>query len=165
MLIWFTGWLLADTRVKTGSNMPTISLTNGRICFVDFEDYETLRSIKWTYTQNGSNGYAVNGAKKKRVYMHRLIINAQPGERVDHINGDGLDNRRYNLRICSRSTNNRNRRGVKGYSRHISRYTTQDGKVREVIGWVAETKLEGKRIRRYFASEDQAKEFASTFVR
>ena len=44
----------------------------------------------------------------KRLYLHRLVIDAKKGEYVDHINGDTLDNRRCNLRICTNSENLRN---------------------------------------------------------
>ncbi|HUR07040.1 MAG TPA: HNH endonuclease, partial [Nonomuraea sp.] len=42
---------------------------------------------------------------KGAISLHRLLCNAQPGQQVDHRNGDGLDNRRSNLRLCTRSQN------------------------------------------------------------
>lgn len=50
--------------------------------------------------------------KRKRQYMHRILVNAQPGSCVDHINGNTLDNRLCNLRITDRHGNQRNKIGT-----------------------------------------------------
>ena len=84
----------------------------GKVALVDDEDYEWLRQWKWSAGKSPTSWYARrNGAspKRERIYLHRLILAAQPGQQVDHINGDGLDNRRCNLRLCTRAQNNRNR--------------------------------------------------------
>ncbi len=66
------------------------------------------------------------------VYMHRIIMNPPDGKQVDHINGDGLDNRVENLRIATSSENNyntgkqsNNTSGYKGVSWHKTRKTWQ----------------------------------------
>lgn len=91
-----------------------------KVALVDDADAELLAPLdRWRFMQqNGPEytGYAVarqKNAEGKRstIYMHRLILGAGPGEICDHINGDGLDNRRANLRICTHSENMRNRRG------------------------------------------------------
>lgn len=82
--------------------MKLIPLTQGKFAQVDNEDYEKLSKYKWHF----HTGYAATTSKTIR--MHRLILNAKVGEEVDHINRDKLDNRRGNLRICTRSENNHN---------------------------------------------------------
>lgn len=53
-----------------------------------------------------------SGGTSKRMYLHRFITNAPAGKQVDHINGNGLDCRRRNLRICTSQGNNMNRRNL-----------------------------------------------------
>jgi len=69
---------------------------------VDDEDFAYLNQWRWYFN---SRGYATKKKKQKIIYMHRLIINTPKGMETDHINGNGLDNRRSNLRICTRSQN------------------------------------------------------------
>jgi len=90
-----------------------ISLTQGKVALVDDEDYEELNKNKWCAWKNSDGTfYAVRGVRKNKKMiifrMHREIMNAKHGEEVDHINHDGLDNRRCNLRICTHSQNLRN---------------------------------------------------------
>lgn len=86
-----------------------IQLTLGKTTQVDDEDYEMLKDVKWCV----SDGYAYS-AKLGR--MHRHILSAPQGLMVDHINGDKLDNRRENLRLCTNSLNQANRKAVRGAS-------------------------------------------------
>lgn len=83
-----------------------ILLNHGKHTVVSHEDYPELSKYNWTY----HNGYVVRSTSpvnKKRKYlrMHRVIMNAQPGQMIDHINGDKLDNRRSNLRFCTPGQN------------------------------------------------------------
>jgi AP2 domain len=83
-----------------------IPLTQGKVALVDDEDFEWLSEFKW-YAQKGS-GETYYAATKglKIVYMHRLILRLKSTDQcVDHINEDGLDNRRCNLRVCGHSLN------------------------------------------------------------
>lgn len=84
--------------------MKTIPLTQGKVTIVDDEDYSSLAQWKWCYS---SNGYAERSSPrpKKILYMHRVITNTPKGMQTDHINGDRLDNRRSNLRVCSSAEN------------------------------------------------------------
>jgi hypothetical protein len=73
-----------------------ITLTQGYETEIDDEDFELVSRHKWYVDHGVSNTFARTSAPKK-VRLHRLILNAQPGEMVVHLNGDGLDNRRANL--------------------------------------------------------------------
>lgn len=90
--------------------MKYISLTRGKIAIVDNADYESLAQHKWSALKNGRTYYAVraNGILTPgyhQIKMHRAILNASDGVEIDHINGDGLDNRRSNLRLCAHAEN------------------------------------------------------------
>jgi len=97
--------------MNTFPNTKLIPLTQGYFAIVDEVDYDWLIERKWYY---GHKGYAVhrkylgtiNGKLKlKAIYMHRLILNTPEEMFTDHINCNRLDNRRCNLRICSRNQN------------------------------------------------------------
>jgi hypothetical protein len=92
-----------------------IPLTQGRFAKVDQRDFEKLRMYKWFAKREGMTWYARRHVKKNNklrcFIMHRVIMNPPRGIVIDHINGDGLDNRRANLRICTIQENNCNRRG------------------------------------------------------
>jgi hypothetical protein len=92
------------------SSYRTIPLTQGKVAIVDAEDYESLSAHRWLVT---SLKYAVRRFGGRPVYMHRIILNAPKGIQVDHINGDGLDNRRENLRLATNAQNGRNRKAQK----------------------------------------------------
>lgn len=78
----------------------------GLRAIVDDEDYAELSKRKW-YLDRG--GYAIAGAREKQAVMHRVVAKTPRGMITDHINHDKLDNRKSNLRICDRATNNQNR--------------------------------------------------------
>lgn len=91
-----------------------IPLSRGKVALVDDADYERLNQWKWHY--NASTGYAARRDWQARRYvlMHRVILDAPAGRAVDHINGDGLDNRRANLRLATAAQNGHNRRAQAG---------------------------------------------------
>ena len=88
-----------------------IALTKGKIAIVDAEDYELLKQYKWHSICSDGSFYAYRCRNKKSISMHRMLMNAPKGKVVDHIDGNGLNNRRSNLRICTVSENIRNSRG------------------------------------------------------
>lgn len=93
-----------------------ILLTQGKVALVDDEDYDFLMQWKWQAKHGSGTYYATKS--RPCVAMHRLIMNAQEGEIIDHINHNGLDNRKENLRICTHKENCRNmkvKQNVSGY--------------------------------------------------
>ena len=98
-----------------------IPLTQGRVALIDAEDVDRVLQYKWHACHRPPNWYAATSAERRRgrvIYLHRLIAGAKPGEHVDHINGDGLDCRRQNVRICTNAENRRNMRSTRGVSRY-----------------------------------------------
>lgn len=116
-----------------------IPLTHGQVAIVDESDYEKLSAHKWHAFRppHSKNWYAVREAyregegptrnRRYRSHMHRVILDVDDCKKhlfVDHINGNGLDNRRSNLRLVTHSQNHMNERrrsdnasGHKGVSR------------------------------------------------
>lgn len=91
--------------------MRAVPLTKGYVAIVDDEDYELVSTFKWyALTPKATDRiYAVS--RRGFVYMHRLILGLHPGDPyVDHINRDGLDNRRANVRLATNSQNQANNR-------------------------------------------------------
>lgn len=127
--------------------MKEIPLSKGRVALVDDEDYVALTAHKWCYLA----GYAVRTvwptrAKSKTVLMHRVLLSPAPGKQVDHINGDGLDNRRVNLREATPSQNQANSRKRQ---RHGGRkpHSQYKGVTREYSKWVARITYGGRVVR------------------
>jgi hypothetical protein len=98
----------------TQGKMKEIPLSQGKVALVDDEDYEWLSQWKWCASFNGCTWYAVrkdcSGPRRRMVKMHRLIMGEPMGIQVDHINGDGWNNQRKNLRLDPNSQNQHNRR-------------------------------------------------------
>lgn len=95
--------------------MIKIPLQNGAYALVDDADYDKVRAYRWHYYDSGKRRYVVSG----NTILHRFILDAPSDMFVDHVNGDGLDNRRCNIRLCTPKENTRNRsvheNGTSGY--------------------------------------------------
>jgi hypothetical protein len=107
--------------------MKKIQLTQNKVAIVDDEDYVELNKYNWYTNKSINTCYARRKVKKElnktTILMHRQIMNPPDNMLIDHINGNGLDNRKENLRICTRSQNNfniiipkHNTSGIKGVS-------------------------------------------------
>lgn len=92
----------------------TIPLTRGRVAVVDAADYDQLSQHKWFCSPDKGSGvrYAVRKKGPYQVFMHRELLGLERFNplRGDHINGDGLDNRRANLRAVNFAANCQNQR-------------------------------------------------------
>lgn len=94
----------------TGSRGAGVSV------LVDEEDFDKYGQMGWYLSDTG---YAVIrkiiDGKKKTLRLHRLITNCPDGLVVDHLNGNPLDCRKSNLRVCTQAENSKNHHGTKGY--------------------------------------------------
>lgn len=119
--------------------MYRIPLTQGQFAIVDYGDFKSVSRWKWyalwspiTQSFYATRTLRAEDGRSRRIYMHREI--AQPGGelRVDHKNGDTLDNRRENVRSASHAQNIQNSRkpksntsGLKGVSASGKKWLAQ----------------------------------------
>jgi hypothetical protein len=115
-----------DITAALAEGAKLLPLSQNKFAIVDADDYDRLNKYKWclsrtrhtNYAMRRTKGKRVNGkrVKRKTIMMHRFITNAPRHLVVDHINHNGLDNRKQNLRLCTRAENSRNRRpfNIKG---------------------------------------------------
>lgn len=97
-------------------NYAVINIKNNKLglvkCLIDKEDVDIVKDYFWNVRIDPRHPecsiYVESHKNKKRTHLHRLITNCPDGKVVDHINGDGLDNRKNNLRIVTQKENARN---------------------------------------------------------
>lgn len=134
--------------------MKEIQLTQGKVALVDDEDFELLNSFKWCahkrrHTYYACRNFRLNG-KSATLYMHQAIMNFKG---ADHVDGEGLNNQRYNLRKCTQQENLLNKCTNKNGT---SKYKGVDW-IKRRSKWRARIKLNGRQT--YigeFANEDEA---------
>jgi hypothetical protein len=85
-----------------------IPLSQGLRSFVDDADAEALLPFRWRVQRGGRTCYAYAFIDGRSISMHRHILNLSTGQMVDHADGNGLNNTRSNLRLCSHAENIRN---------------------------------------------------------
>lgn len=131
----------------TDPSYRIIPLTRGKIALVDTKDYEELSKYKWStcprpktfYAQRSCTG--VDG-KSHTIFMHRQIMKPKDGKHVDHINHNGWDNRRRNMRTATRSQN--------GYNQTATMRNTSGFKgvsfVKRINKWQVAIRVEGRKI-------------------
>lgn len=122
---------------RTSFFMKLIPLSKGLFAKVDDEDYEWIMKHKWCATYAGNTYYAKRSKTicgvKKSIFMHSEIIKPENGNVCDHVNRDGLDNQKNNLRQCTKSQNQYNRRS-NGFSKYLGvSYEKDRGKWRASI--------------------------------
>ncbi|MAE82815.1 MAG: hypothetical protein CMB80_08785 [Flammeovirgaceae bacterium] len=92
--------------------MAHLKTPKGEKILVDREDLPMLRQYKWRTNANAdrsSKPYVYASNKGVLIFMHKLLMRPPKGMIVDHINGDVLDNRKSNLRVCTQKQNLKNR--------------------------------------------------------
>lgn len=145
--------------IQICGDVAFVPLTQGLVAIIDASDAPLAAFHNWCATINKSVTYAVRSASKDepnhraRILLHRVIMSAPDDLLVDHINGDGLDCRRANMRLATFAENARNQRrritntsGFKGVS-----YVKESGK------WQARIRFAGARENLgYFATREEA---------
>lgn len=89
--------------------MRMITLTQGRVTLVDDEDFERLSKHRWYYSTGYARRCIREDGKKKTIRMHREIMNPAKGLDIDHVDHDGLNNCKFNMREVTRAQNTRNK--------------------------------------------------------
>jgi len=143
--------------------MAKIQLTQGKHALIDDEDYELVSQNKWYAAKKRYTFYALthiitDGGKRTTSKMHRIIMGAKKGQQIDHINHNGLDNRRCNLRFCTSSQNQGNSRKQKNTSSKYKGVSWETGTKK----WLACIHLNGgttKRLGRFHNETEAAKAY------
>lgn len=113
-----------------------VPLTGGKVAIIDAADVPLVRQFTWGCARRNKAIYA---ASNEAGYLHRWIMNAPPDREVDHIDGDGLNNRRSNLRLATRAENMRNTGPFSGRFKGVH-FDKQTGR------WRAQIKHNGRRF-------------------
>lgn len=146
--------------VRETPDWVEIRVGRSSVAKVDFCDFEIVSRYKWSKVGQEHCKYAQMQKRSQdsvHVKMHRLILDVPKGVVVDHINGDGLDNRRANLRSCSHGENLRNsRKHCKSSSAYKGVYWSK-----KECRWIAQLVLSGKKIYggRFKHEEDAARRY------
>jgi hypothetical protein len=124
--------------------MPTarVPLSQGLVALVDQADLQRVLAVgSWHVNRGGESVYAQHSSsldgRTTHVSMHRFVLDAGPGQEVDHVNHDGLDNRRANLRLCGAAQNQANQPKAAGASSRFKGVTWRSGRRR----WEASIKV------------------------
>lgn len=141
--------------------MKEIPLTRGFRAFVDDEDFARVNEFRWHVAQRRHINYAQRHTREpketRRIqHMHRFILGiTDPTIQVDHIDGDGLNNTRANLRSCERSQNMRNQRKLKPATSPFKGVYLE--KNRRANRWCAQIWRNNKQLKLgRFATEEEA---------
>lgn len=119
--------------IRIQGYLAYVPLTQGHEAVIDVEDVPLVEGFNWRAMPHGRTVYAVrdetSGGVKKHVFMHQAIISTAAGSEIDHIDCDGLNNRRRNLRQATRAQNCMNQRtrsdnksGFKGVQKRNSKW-------------------------------------------
>lgn len=133
--------------IKEEGNMREILLTREYITLVDDEDFERINLYKWhtvkcKCTQYAAHSFKQNGKPNILIYLHRFIMNMDDTDfHIDHIDHNGLNNQKSNLRICTRIQNNSNRSKQKGTSKYKGVYWDKN-----INKWRSKISVNKKRI-------------------
>lgn len=107
--------------IEVKDGVGYITAANGMTITVDEADVPAVSEFNWSTMHNGYTWYAVRSKNGKLVLMHRQLLSPAKGEQVDHLDHNGLNNTRANMRVCDQGSNNfnkaldsRNKTGFRG---------------------------------------------------
>lgn len=156
--------------------MKTITINSPKhgkhIVLIDDEDYEFINSMTWHINKHKGKVYAITTKNHSEKYkMHRIILGVtEPNVLVDHKDGNGLNNQRCNIRICTKSQNAANKKPKNKYlgvrfhvsrKKYISKKTGELKLMNDKGGWVAHITKNGvcKNLGRFKTQEQAAKAY------
>jgi len=127
--------------------MKEIKLSQGEVSFVDDEDFERVNALKWCAYKGGNTSYAVRSilinGKWKAQRMHRFIMGDNTLKLdIDHIDHDGLNNQKINLRFCTHQENMMNQKPRKNCS-SVYKGTCWNKRAKK---WMAQIRIDGNSI-------------------
>ncbi|MBW8040358.1 MAG: hypothetical protein FVQ85_10195 [Planctomycetes bacterium] len=164
-------WIVLRYRKQCyGYAFRRIPLTQGQYAIVDPERYEELAKHKWFAKRCDGRFYAVRSTKIKNVKMHQVIMGTEEGKVIDHINSNGLDNRKANVRFATSQQNSWNQRKQRGNSSSKYKGVSWEKKRKE---WRARITFKGRVVHlgRFdtekeaaMAYDDKAREFFGEFA-
>lgn len=134
--------------------MHEIQLTQDKVALIDDDDLDLVDGYKW-HAHCNQSGHWYAKTRSGTLSMHRQIMNPSEGFEVDHINGDGLDNRRENLRIVTSTQNKGNMKKQEGRSSEYKGVTWDKSRNK----WIVHIHKQDKQVYlgRYFDEEIAAK--------
>jgi hypothetical protein len=128
--------------IRIEGDVAYVTLTKGHTAVIDAVDVPLVKGLYWCAKVEGNTAYAArndrSNGKNRMVRMHRVLLDAPDNMEVDHIDGDGLNNRRSNLRLATHTDNMRNRRTQKNNQSGIK------GVSRSRRSWIAQIRVNGK---------------------
>ena len=148
-----------DSKITIFTDRAVVSLTQGYIAIIDLCDVDLVSGHAWqAFVRNENLTYAMahsrGGGKRRCIYMHKLILPVEKPLTVDHRDGDGLNNRRYNLRPAEKAQQSWNVRKPTGGTSALKgvHWLSREGK------WRSRIKVRGQDVTvGYFDSELEAK--------
>jgi hypothetical protein len=123
--------------------MKKIQLFNGSHAKVDSDDYQDLSKFHWYTMANKYAGTRING---KLTYMHRFIMGNPPGAEIDHIDGDGLNNQKSNLRLCTHKENLRAMNRIVNKTSQFRGVCLDKSRKHQNKKWMAKIMIDGRTI-------------------
>lgn len=106
--------------------MKEIKLTRGKFAQVDDSDFEYLNLWRWHLYKSRNTYYAIRLENNKYIRMHRIIMNTPAELTVDHIDHNGLNCQRHNMRNCTHEQNSKNMIQKRGNSNYIGVHFRKD---------------------------------------